>query len=91
MAQYSGLAVIPVESVVRDYFAHLTPDKFVRKCSGGILRIPLVRIEGSPKSAKGVYLQDLADYLDVRRAAAHKEMEQMTRGTPTNHHQISAT
>ena len=28
MAQYNGQAVIPIESVCRDYFSHLTLDKF---------------------------------------------------------------
>lgn len=78
MTQYDARAVIPVEIVCRDYFQHLTPDKFVRKCSSGEIRLPLVRMEGSQKAAKGVHLQDLADYLDRRREAARKEMEQLS-------------
>lgn len=77
MAQYDGLAVIPVNLVCRDYFPHLTPDKFVRKVSAGDINIPLIRMEGSQKCAKGVHLQDLAEYLDVRRAAAKKEADQL--------------
>jgi hypothetical protein len=77
MTQYDARAVIPVEIVCRDYFQHLTPDKFVRKCSSGEICLPLVRMEGSQKAAKGVHLQDLADYLDRRREAARKEMEQL--------------
>lgn len=77
MAQYDARAVIPVDVVCRDYFQHLTPDKFVRKCSAGEIRIPLMRMEGSQKCAKGVHLQDLADYLDARRAAAIKEAQQL--------------
>jgi hypothetical protein len=77
MAQYDGLAVIPVNLVCRDYFPHLTPDKFVRKVSAGDINIPLIRMEGSQKCAKGVHLQDLAEYLDVRRAAARKEAAQL--------------
>jgi hypothetical protein len=79
MAQYDSRAVIPVELVCRDYFQHLTPEKFIRKCSSGELKIPLLRVEGSQKCAKGVHLQDLADYLDERRAAAIKEIQQLTR------------
>jgi hypothetical protein len=79
MAQYDSRAVIPVELVCRDYFQHLTPEKFIRKCSSGELKIPLLRVEGSQKCAKGVHLQDLADYLDERRAAAVKEIQQLTR------------
>lgn len=78
MTQYDARAIVPVELVCRDYFHHLTPDKFVRKCSSGEIRLPLVRMEGSQKAAKGVHLQDLADYLDRRREAARKEMEQLS-------------
>jgi len=77
MAQYSGKAVIPVEDICRDYFSHLDPMKFVRKVGAGEIAIPLVRMENSQKCAKGVHLQDLADYLDERRAAAIKERDQL--------------
>ena len=78
MAQYNGLAVIPVGIVVRDYFSHLTTDKFLRKVATGEINIPLLRIEaGSQKAAKGVHLSDLAQYLDTRRAAAVKEAKQL--------------
>jgi hypothetical protein len=79
MAQYNGAAIIPVETVCRDYFSHLTVDKFVRKVSTGEIRIPLVRMEASQKAAKGVHLTDLAAYLDERRAAAVKECQQLQR------------
>lgn len=77
MAQYNARAVIPVDVVCKDYFPHLDSAKFVRKVSAGEIKIPLVRIEGSQKCAKGVHLQDLADYLDTRRAAAIKECDQL--------------
>ena len=78
MAQYDAKAVIPVASVVKDYFPHLTTENFVRKVALGDINIPLVRIEpGSQKCAKGVHLSDLAQYLDDRRAAAVKEASQM--------------
>lgn len=79
MAQYDGLAVIPADRVCADFFPHLKPDQFIRKVGTGEIKIPLVRAETSQKSAKGVHLQDLADYLDGRRDAARKELEQMTR------------
>lgn len=79
MAQYNGLAVIPAEVVCRDYFSHLTVEKFVRKVSAGEIKIPLVRIERSQKCAKGVHLSDLADFIDVRRAAAKRELEPFLR------------
>ncbi len=78
MAQYNALAVIPAGTVVRDYFPHLTLDKFLRKVAMGEINIPLVRIEaGSQKAAKGVHITDLAEYLDARRAAAVKEAKQL--------------
>ncbi|MGB3044382.1 MAG: pyocin activator PrtN family protein [Xanthobacteraceae bacterium] len=73
MAQYHGAAIIPVEAVCRDYFSHLDVGKFVRKVGAGEIAIPMVRMEASQKAAKGIHLQDLADYLDARRAAALKE------------------
>ncbi|MEY9098845.1 hypothetical protein ABIA24_001754 [Sinorhizobium fredii] len=78
-AQYGGKAIIPVEDVCRDYFNHLTPDKFLRKVGSGEIALPVVRAETSQKCQKGVYLQDLADYLDARREAALKEFRQLHR------------
>ncbi len=79
MAQYDGLAVIPVEFVCRDYFRHLTVEKFLRKVLAGEISIPVVRIEGSQKAAKGVHVTDLAAYLDKRAEAARKECDQLRR------------
>jgi hypothetical protein len=76
-AQYDGLAVIPVEWVCRDYFRHLTADEFMRKTLQGEISIPVVRIEGSQKAAKGVHLNDLAAYLDKCAEAARKECDQL--------------
>lgn len=78
MAQYDGATVIPVEAVCRDFFSHLTPGKFIQKVSIGEIAIPMVRIEGSQKAAKGVHLMDLAKWIDQRRDAARKECEQLT-------------
>lgn len=78
MAQYNAQAVIPVDRVVKDYFSHLSTDKFLRKVAIGEIKIPLTRIEGgSQKAAKGVHLTDLANYIDDRRAAALKESRQL--------------
>ena len=79
MAQYGGKPVIPVDDICRDFFTHLTPDKLVRKISAGEIAIPLVRIEASQKSAKGIHLTDLAAYIDARREAALKECRQLAR------------
>lgn len=78
MAQYGGRAIIPIETVAKDYFSHLTTDKLVRKLSAGEIALPMVRIEESQKSAKGVHVNDLAAYLDKRVEAARKECRQLT-------------
>jgi len=64
MARYDAQAIIPVDRVCSDFFCHLTPEKFIRKVVAGEIVIPLVRMEGSQKAAKGVALVDLAAYLD---------------------------
>ena len=69
--------MIPVEWVCRDYFRHLTVEKFLRKVLAGEIDLPVVRMEWSQKSAKGIHVNDLAAYLDQRTAAARKECEQL--------------
>lgn len=78
MAQYNAQAVIPLELVCRDYFPHLIPRILAQKMTVGEIKIPLLRIEGSQKAAKGVHIDDLASWIDERRAAAMKELKQMT-------------
>lgn len=78
MAQYGGRAVIPIGEVVKDYFPHLSAEKFLRKTAAGEIHLPVVRIDpGTQKTAKGVHLADLARYIDERRAAALKEARQL--------------
>jgi hypothetical protein len=77
MAQYGGQAVIPLAAVCKDYFSHMTPEVMVRKISAGELAIPLVRMDDSQKTAKGIHIEDLAKYLDKRVAAARKECGQL--------------
>lgn len=88
MARHEGIPVLPVEVVCKDYFSHLTPEKFIYKVTKGEIVIPLVRMESSTKCAKGVALADLAAYLDQRIAAARKECRQLNepandRGAPS--------
>lgn len=77
MAKYEGTPIIPAQKVCDDFFPHLTLVKFLRKVSDGHIPLPIVRIEASQKSAKGVHLQDLAQYLDQRRDEAQREFKQM--------------
>lgn len=79
MTQYDGLAIVPVETVCRDYFRHLTVEQFLRKVLEGKISIPVVRIEDSQKAAKGVHVSDLAAYLDKQAEAARKECAQLRR------------
>lgn len=79
LSQYGGRPIISVDDVCRDYFAHLTPEKFMRKVGLGDIALPVMRVEASQKCYKGVHIQDLADYLDQRREAARKELRQITR------------
>lgn len=77
MAQYGAQAVIPIDTVCRDYFAPLTVPTLARKIAAGEIALPLVRMETSQKGAKGVHVEDLAAYIDARRAAAVKECAQL--------------
>lgn len=77
MAQYGPRPIVPVEWVARDLFSHLTADNLVRKISAGEIALPLTRMEDSVRCAKGVYLHDLARWIDDRAEAARKECRQL--------------
>ena len=68
----------PRLSLRRDFFAHLTVEKLLRKALRGDIALPIVRIERSQKAQRGVHLADLADYIEKRRAAAIRECRQLT-------------
>ena len=76
LAQYET-AVIPIELVCRDFFQHLTPSNFVRKSLAGEIPIPVIQIEASQKATRGVHLNDLARWIDERRAVAQAEVERI--------------
>lgn len=76
-ARYDGVPVVPLETVVRDYFPHLSESHFLRKVAKGEIDLPLVRLEGSQKAPKGVALVDLAQYIDARIAEARAENDKM--------------
>lgn len=77
MAQFGARAVIPIDEVRREYFSHLELDKRLRKISSGEIALPVMRIERSVKAARGVYVQDLANYIDAQREQAGKECAQL--------------
>jgi pyocin activator protein PrtN len=47
--------------------------------SAGEIQVPIVKIESSQKSVKGIHLNDLAEYLDRRRAEAMKELHKLNK------------
>lgn len=77
MAQYDGQVIVPLERICSDYFTHLTPDVMKMKVAAGQIDLPLVKLEKSQKSARGVHVNDLADYLDAQHRAAKAEHDQM--------------
>ncbi len=77
---WADAAHVPTNKVVLEtHLLSITKPLSLRKIAEGQLALPLVRMEKSQKSAKGVHLQDLADYLDARRAEAQREFRQMYR------------
>ncbi|PMU85555.1 Pyocin activator protein PrtN [Pseudomonas sp. GW704-F3] len=77
MAQYDGQAVIPLDRVCTDYM-RLTVEKFKRKRLDGEIDIPVVRLGAdTQKAALGIYLKDLADYIDRQREKAEKEQNKL--------------
>lgn len=77
MARYEGATMIPADTVREDFFPHLTRPKFLRKIADGDIKLPLVQMEASQKSAKGVDIRDLAAYYDERRDQARREFEKL--------------
>jgi len=81
MAQYGGRAVVPLEEVRVDYFGHLSPTKLRAKLDAGEIKLPVIWIERSQKSVRGVHITDLATYLDERRKEAHDTYRKLN-GSP---------
>jgi len=77
MAQFGPRAIIPIDEVCQEYFSHLETEKLLAKITRGEIPLPVVRTDKSQRTAKGVYVQDLADFIDVQRAAAVKERNQL--------------
>lgn len=75
--QYGPRVIIPLDRVREDFFDGMSQEHLLRRISEGKLDLPVVRIDASQKSAKGVALVDLATYLDRRIEAARKECRQL--------------
>lgn len=76
MVQYDGRPVVPVDVVAKHHF-ELDTRTFLRKVADSKIRLPLIQMEDSQKSAKGVHVGDLAEYIDQRRADARLDQEKM--------------
>lgn len=77
MARHDARAIIPLETIQRDYFPHLSLVKLMGKMQAGEIALPLVRTEPSQKAMRGVHIADLASYLDRRREAAQDDLRKM--------------
>lgn len=76
MTLYDGKPIIPVDVVAKDHF-ELDTRTFLRKVEDGKILLPVVKMEESQKSAKGVHIRHLAAYLDEKTEAAEQDMERM--------------
>ena len=77
MAQYDGQVIIPVDTVCADYFSHLSPKNLRQNIAHGKIDIPLVQMDSSRQSARGVHVRDLAAYLDKQHQAAKDDHERL--------------
>jgi len=72
--RYEYLPIVPADVVARDFF-DLDRRTFLRKVDGGDIKLPLIQMERSQKSQKGVHIRDLAKYIDCMHAEARRQME----------------
>lgn len=70
LGMYEGRPFVTATEITRDFFQHLSAEKFIRKVDAGEIDIPLMRIEESTKATRGVDIRDLATYLDKKRDSA---------------------
>lgn len=77
MAQYNGLAIIPLERICTDYVSQLTPQKDEVQIAAGQIDLTLVPMESSQKAARGVHLPDLTAYLDAQNSQAKAEHDKL--------------
>jgi hypothetical protein len=84
-AMYNGAAVISLETVCRECFRHLTPEKLLRKNLAGPLELQVMRTDKSQKVVRGVHLTDFSPYIGKHRERALKVSRQLTfRGDVTS-------
>jgi len=81
MAQYDGLVIIPLKRICSGYFTHLAPEKL--KIAAGQIDLPLIKLEQSQNSARGVHVNDLAEYLDALHSSAKAEHDRLMGRLPS--------
>lgn len=74
--RYDHMPIIPVKTVASDFFGHDTRT-FLRKVESGDIPLPVVKMEASQKSAKGIHIEDLAQYVDIKRLEAKREYDRI--------------
>lgn len=71
-AQFN-VPLLPVEVVRTSFFPHLSEDTFNRRARANDFGFPVLSTDRSQKAAMFVHVEDLAKYLDARRAVAVRE------------------
>ncbi|PWE48514.1 Pyocin activator protein PrtN [Thioclava sp. NG1] len=72
LGKYGHEVMIPSEIVARDWF-NVGKAKFHEKVSRGEIALPVMSMDDSQKSPRGVHILDLAEYLDKRRNASFRK------------------
>ncbi|WP_367599280.1 pyocin activator PrtN family protein [Pseudomonas fulva] len=75
--EYSGTPVISLEQVLADYITHLMRLISQRKVLPREIRLPIIRLELSQKSARGLHIADLALQMEQQRGVARRECAQL--------------
>ncbi|WP_194094559.1 pyocin activator PrtN family protein [Marivivens aquimaris] len=77
MAAYEAKQAVPLETVHKDYFAHMLFPRFKADVMSG--DIPLVTFTGtdSQKAQRMVAITDLAAFLDKRMAQARSDFKKL--------------
>ncbi|MFD1558670.1 pyocin activator PrtN family protein [Paraburkholderia silviterrae] len=71
-AQFNA-PLLPVEVVRANFFPHLSEEVFNRRARANDFGFPVMSADRSQKAAMFVHIEDLAAYLDTRRAVATRE------------------
>lgn len=79
-AQFNA-PLLPVDVVRATFFPHLAEDTFNRRARANEFGFPVISTDRSQKAAMFVHVEDLANYLDSRRAVATREHATLSSAT----------